>query len=50
MLDIDTITGGRDGRDSIAGVLVCNDTTYECVSEKLQGVLVGKTYSMHPDP
>lgn len=50
VLDIDTIASGRDCRDSIAGMLVCNDTAYRCVSRDLGRVLPEEAYSKHRGP
>lgn len=50
MLDVDTVTGGRDSRDSITSVLVCNDSTYKLVRYKAMAVCQGRAYSMHQGP
>ena len=50
VLDVDAIAGGCDSCDSIAGVLVCNDTTCGCVSRDMEGLFPEKAYSMHRGP
>ncbi|KAG9680077.1 hypothetical protein KCU87_g64, partial [Aureobasidium melanogenum] len=50
MLDVNAVTCGCDCRDSVAGMLVCNDTTYWSVSRSSTSVGAEGTYSMHQGP
>lgn len=50
MLDVDAIAGGRDCRDSIASVLVRNNSACGRVRDSWMALLVGRAYSMHQDP